>query len=380
VSDPRLRILGIADASYAHTSKWANYFAGRGHEVHLVSYAQLQPVKSRLDPAVSIEDWTLPRLHLKKWHITLRTVSRLRRIYRERKPDLVQVQFLGHGAWYAALAGGPPLALWVMGGDIVGTSWQPQNLQERFLTPFAIGRARLVTAWSRNLLDIVRPMARKGVPTSVVVGGVDTTLFRPREDRLSLRSRLGLEPSHFVLLSCRLLWPLQNALTMVKSMPAIVREHPEARLVMVRYQPDLAYLAEVEAEIDRLLMRAHVRFVPEIPNEEMSRYFNLADCIVSIPDTDGTPMTVMEAAACGTPCLVRDLPHYDPEIFVHEDTVLRVPADPGSLAAAVGRLIDEPALRQRLQAGGRRMVEKHASYSTEMARLEDMYRRVLGQR
>src|SRR5262249_40083613 len=81
VSDPRLRILGIADARYAHTSKWANYFAGRGHEVHLVSFAPRQPVKSRLHPAVSIEDWTLPLLHLKKWPITLRALVRLRRIY-----------------------------------------------------------------------------------------------------------------------------------------------------------------------------------------------------------------------------------------------------------------------------------------------------------
>jgi glycosyltransferase involved in cell wall biosynthesis len=76
--------------------------------------------------------------------------------------------------------------------------------------------------------------------------------------------------------------------------------------------------------------------------------------------------------------VVRDLPHYDPDIFVHEKSVLRAPAEPQSLAAAIGRLIDEPALRQRLQAGGRLMVEKHASYTTEMARLEDMYLRLLG--
>jgi L-malate glycosyltransferase len=381
VSAPRLRILGIADANASHTRKWANYFATRSHAMHLVSYAPPRSGGARLHPAVSVEDWTLPPLHVKRAAITLRALRRLRRIYRERQPDLVQVHFLGYGAWYAALAGGPPLAIWVMGGgDVVGTSWRPRNLQERILTPFALGRARLVTAWSRNLLGIVQPMLGKGVPSAVVVGGVDTNLFRPREDTATLRSLHGLRIDDFVILSSRLLWPRQNILTMVQSLPGILKYHPQARLVIVRYLPDPSYLAAVESEIDRLSLRASVRLVPEIPNEEMSAYFSLADCVVSIPDTDGTPMTIMEAAACGTPCLVADLPDYDPDVFVHEESALRVPREPGGLAATVGRLIDDPSLRQRLRAGGRRMVERHASYSIEMARLEEMYLHLLRDR
>src|SRR5262249_27789336 len=102
---------------------------------------------------------------------------------------------------------------------------------------------------------------------------------------------------------------------------------------------------------------------------------SLADCVVSIPETDGTPMTVMEAAACGAACVIRDLPDYDPEAFVHEQSVLRVPLrDPSDLGSAIGRLAADPSLRKRLQAGGREMVETHASYAREMGRLEELYR------
>ena len=37
--EEKLRILGIADAGSPHTRKWANFFVGRGHRVHLVSFA-----------------------------------------------------------------------------------------------------------------------------------------------------------------------------------------------------------------------------------------------------------------------------------------------------------------------------------------------------
>jgi glycosyltransferase involved in cell wall biosynthesis len=373
--EPRLRILGVADAGASHTRKWANYFAGRGHEVHLVSYAPARPVAGHLDPNVTLEDWILPPFHIKRFGTTLHALFRLRRIVRERRPHLVQVHFLGHGAWYAALAGGPPLALWVMGGDIVGTRFAPTNRRERILTPFALRRASLVTAWSRNLLRIVEPMVRPAVPRAVVVGGVDTSLFRPLEDRTLARSRLGLQAEDFVILSCRLLWPRQHILTVVQSLPFVLHDHPRARLVIVKYRSDPAYLERVEAEIDRLSLRPHVRLLPEIPNEEMASYLSLADCVVSIPESDGTPMTVMEAAACGAACVIRDLPDYDPEVFVHEQSILRVPLrDPSDLGSALARLAADPSLRKRLRAGGHDMVETHASYAREMGRLEDLYR------
>jgi hypothetical protein len=69
---PMLNILGIADAGSVHTHKWANYLVERGHHVHLLSYEPVPTSRPRgLDPRVSIADWSLPNLHVKRFWITL---------------------------------------------------------------------------------------------------------------------------------------------------------------------------------------------------------------------------------------------------------------------------------------------------------------------
>jgi L-malate glycosyltransferase len=133
----------------------------------------------------------------------------------------------------------------------------------------------------------------------------------------------------------------------------------------------------VEGDIERLSLRDYVKLVPSLPNDQMPAYLSAADCVASIPDTDGTPMTVMEAFACETPCVVHDLPDYDPELFQDSQTVLRAPLrDPQGLANAVVRLIREPELRETLVRNGLATVKERASYQVEMHRLEELYRRV----
>ncbi len=346
--------------------------------MHLISF---NPVDSSAHAAfhasVEIDTWTLPPFHLKRFWITCAAILRLRRIIRHQRPDIVHVHFLGHAAWYAALSGWHPLALSVMGGgDIRGTSWQPASCRERVLTPYTLRHSDLVLCWSRNLANVVKPYLPPGRKPIVLVGGVDLDLFRRSSDRNSLRKTLGLEPGDFVILSPRLFWPLQNIDILVRTMPHLLQTLPHARLLLVKYLADArpTYERYVEELIDELGVRSSIRFVPTIPNTDMPRYYSAADCTVSIPDTDGTPMTLMESAACGTPSVVHDLPDYDPSLFVDRETVMRVPRrNPEHLAEAIAAIATDENLRETLVRRARDLVERHANYEVEMHRLEGLY-------
>lgn len=377
-----LSIVGVADAQSVHTHKWANFFANRGDRVHIVSYGEVPLVHPQgLDPRATVAGWTLPGLHIKRFWITLGAIHRFRATVRRQQANLIHAHFLGAGAWYAALSAAHPLVVSVMGGgDVQGTDWRPRTRLEGLLTPFTLRRAALVTCWSRNLASIVRPMLRPRTRLEVLTGGVDTGKFRRRVDSASLRRSLGVGPRDLLILSPRLFWPLQNIDVIVRAMPAVLRAQPRARLLLVKYRASahLDYESHVERLIDELGVRGAVRCVPTIANDDMPAYYSASDCTVSVPNTDGTPMTVMESLACGTPVIISDLSDYDSDLFVDGRTVLRVPvADPDGLARGLLRLMGDTELREAIVRNGGRMVAERGAYTVEMQRLEAMYHSVI---
>jgi len=134
-----------------------------------------------------------------------------------------------------------------------------------------------------------------------------------------------------------------------------------------------------ETEVRRVLREAGVadnaRFVGPIPHYEMADYHRLADVTISIPSTDGTPMTVLESMACGTPVVVSDIPDYDPHYIEPGATVLAAKYDDTtSVAGTVLKLLQEPATAARLVAEARRRVEETGSYEAQMSHMERLYK------
>jgi glycosyltransferase involved in cell wall biosynthesis len=99
--------------------------------------------------------------------------------------------------------------------------------------------------------------------------------------------------------------------------------------------------------------------------------------MVSIPSTDGTPMTVLESMACGTPTVIGDLPDYDKEYFEHEKTTRMANVkDPQAVAASVLRLLSDKDMAASIAAEARRRVVETGSYEFQMEKMEKIYKRV----
>ena len=106
---------------------------------------------------------------------------------------------------------------------------------------------------------------------------------------------------------------------------------------MLPQAKDDAYEARVREIVSRGSASDRVRFTGAIPHDEMPDYYRFADVTVSIPSSDGTPMSVLESMACGTPVLVSRIPNYDTHYIEDEKTVLT--ADPND-SVAVGEGVD----------------------------------------
>jgi glycosyltransferase involved in cell wall biosynthesis len=374
-----MRIFYLADGRYIHAHRWLRYFSGRGHEMHLLSFAPMtREHVAAVEEAGGRYHGELGGFHLKRFWLTAGDVLSLRRLLRRERADILHCHFLGRNAWFAALSRFHPFVLTVMGGDVCGPGWEPAgDVRERVLTPYALREADLITCWSHRLTAPVRRYARPSTPVEVIHGGVDLGRFSPGESPAYLRERWGLPKGAKVVLSPRLMRPLYNLDRVAEAAQLVCAEDPDAHFLFA-FLPE-AKEGEYEARVRAIAASgpaaARVRFIGAIPHEEMADHYRLADVTVSVPSTDGTPMSVLESMACSTPVVVSRIPDYDRHYIEPGATVLDAPAeDPHALAAALLELLREPALASRLAAEARRRVEETGGHEAQMARMEHLYR------
>ena len=118
-----------------------------------------------------------------------------------------------------------------------------------------------------------------------------------------------------------------------------------------------------------------VAFLGALPHEEIlarvagATIFCLPCVVAGTGDRDGLPTAVLEAMVLGVP-VVTTAVNGLADAVVDGESGLTVPErDPIALAAALARLLGDPALADRLGANGRRRVEEHFALHRSVALL-----------
>jgi glycosyltransferase involved in cell wall biosynthesis len=372
-----MRICYLADGRYIHAHRWLKFFSGRGHEMSLISFAPVERPHIRSIEEAGAHYWgELEPFHLKRGWRTLNEIRRLRQLFRREKIDILHSHFLGVNAWYAAISGFHPMVITVMGGDILGEHWKPgPDIRERWLTPYALRKADLITCWSNKLTDVVKRYSRPAIPVEVIHGGVDTDRFCPGPKPDDLREQLQIPSGAKVVLSPRLMRPLYNLDKVALAASEVWAKIPNAYFLfaVLPEAKDPVYEQRVRAILNQDANN-RVHFLDAIPHDRMADYYRLADVTISIPSSDGTPMSVLESLACETPVVVSDIPQYDPVYIEANRTVLMADADSvASIATSIVRALTDAHVSSELAAEGRRRVKAHGSYLAQMSRMEDLY-------
>ena len=147
----------------------------------------------------------------------------------------------------------------------------------------------------------------------------------------------------------------------------LVDRFPQAKFVIAGEGPDSDKLARMLGDL-----HLHGRAKLLGRRDDMPAFYRSLDIMVSASRQEGLPMAILEGMASGLPLVatsVGEVPN-----VVHDGVTGLVvqPEDPGALAAAIGRLLDDPALRRQFGAAGRTLIE--SEYSA--ARMTEDYLRI----
>ena len=95
-----------------------------------------------------------------------------------------------------------------------------------------------------------------------------------------------------------------------------------------------------------------------VPKADVPNWLNTADIFLNTTNIDNTPVTVIEAMACGL-CIVSTKVGGIPYLLEDgHDALLVSPNDPAAMAAAIRRILTEPGLAQNLSKNARQKAEQ----------------------
>ena len=268
--------------------------------------------------------------------------------------ERIHAHFANQTADCAAIAGGVaglPFSFTAHAYDIYSTAPRQRNATLDWKLRHA-GRVFTVSDYARDLLRArLPPDERDRVCTAYV--GIPTALFRPEPpppdgDRLRL--------------VCVARFQQKKGLDTLVDACALLRDRGvPVHLQLIGDGPERPAL---EAQVRRLALAEHVTMSGPQPQERVAAVLK-ASHVFAMPcrrdrtgDMDGIPTVFMEALATARPvvsCAVSGIP----ELVRDGETGLLVPPDDAAaLADAVERLAAAPALRARLGAQGRALVER----------------------
>ena len=302
MQDPErpLRVLLVGPPT-VHLERARRQLLELGFEVILVSYDEPHPdAVAHLALVSGGQRWkTIWKLGQAR--------RQLARVVRDFQPDVVHAHWLTGPGWIAALAGCDPLVVSVWGSDAL--RWTPQSRVARLLARIVARRAAAITYDADVVRDALIAHGMPGERLVRLVFGIDATRFHPGPPDKALLATLGVTADGPVVLSPRGLDPVYQPETVVEAFARIAEPLRASLLVRVR-AGDLDRIRFAALRQLAGTREAADRVIPydSVADTELPALLRSVDVLVSVPESDGTSVLLLEALACGTPVIVSDLP------------------------------------------------------------------------
>jgi glycosyltransferase involved in cell wall biosynthesis len=318
----------------------AKHLAKLGHEVHVVTSLDKGLSKETTERGFYIHRVRAIRKP------NLFTLSFLIPAFREVKrinPDVIHAQsvFLGLCAFLAKKGFGKPYVV-CSHGELY-FSWAFKAL----ISKQVFANANAVIALTDDMKRTISEVYTGDV--YVVPNGIELEDFGNLSKDKS-RRELNIGEGDRVLIFVGRFRPEKDMTSLIKAMRIMVERNQKVKLVVVGGGPQERRLKKLAAELNLV---QQVNFVGQVPHEKVSGYMAAADVLVLPSLSEGFPVVLPEAMACGLPIVATKVGGIPEIVTDGENGLLVEPRNPEQIAEAVLIILehDELAQRQR-EAGG----------------------------
>lgn len=336
------------------TYNQAKYFAIKGHDVHIIT---------RLDDDFSqeviVDGFFLWRVKIVPIRIigSLVFYFKILILLKKIKPDIIHAQGIAMGlpAMFAKIFLNIPYIVYSRCSPILvynGTIIEHLKSINIFIQKLILKRAKTIIVLTEDMKNEIKAIY-KDCNVVILPNGIDISKYNKRK-----------KPNqNHIISNKRILWigrfrPEKGVNFLIEAMSLIIKEI-DASLILVGYGNEEKSLIDLthKHNLDRT-----VQFEGKVKNEDIIDYLITSDLFVLPSITEGFPMVILEAMACGLPIVASNINGISEIITDGENGLLARPKNPEDIARKVILLLKNDKLRAEFSKNN---LEKIHQYKLE---------------
>jgi glycosyltransferase involved in cell wall biosynthesis len=305
----------------------------------------------------------------------------LKYLYRKSKFDLVHAHKIlptGYAAMRLAAKLGIPFIVTTHGSDFYKCI--PEIAQIRKIKPYSkqelkkvhevlLKANRIICVSSKFGKDIQNFFPEANV--EIIQNSYCSDMFFPR-DRNYARHQLGLSQKQKIILSVGNFVTTKGHEYLIKSMPEIKNQFPEARLILIGGGPLRKKYIQL---CNELRISDIVTIIDLVKQDELPLWYNSSDVFVLPSLDEAFGIALVEAMACGIPAVATNT-HGPIEIIQDSIDGFIVPSrDQGNITKKVNELLSNDNVYDKMSKNATQNIKK--KYSEKNLEIIKMYRQVI---
>lgn len=355
-----MKICFFADSESIHTVRWCKHFQELGHEVHLISFKNVE--------IPSVFTYNVNKgainVHGGNWKLIL-NFRKVKKLLKQISPDVFHSMYATSYGITGALTGFHPYVITALGSDLLISPKESKMYQ--ILLKFAFKKADLVTLMSNQMMEEALKLGAEAKKLIVLPFGIDPEIFNARTR--------SVPDDSFVITSTRNFEDVYNIPHLLKAVAKIKENIPNLKL-------NLIGKGSKEAEIRQLVKELGLdhltKFYGSIRQPEIAKILNVSHVFVSVSISDGNNISLNEAMACESYCIATNIPANVQWIDNGKNGTLVEINDIDGLANALNNAYENyGTLQEKAVPMNQQIILEKGLWTENMKRMENEYQRLI---
>jgi glycosyltransferase involved in cell wall biosynthesis len=206
---------------------------------------------------------------------------------------------------------------------------------------------------------------------ALIQRGANVARIRSFRGSGRLREVANVPQNAFVVLSTRRFEPIYNLETILRAIPKVLDAINHA--IYFVFIGGGSLHCRLESLAKDLGVDEHVRFIGDVAHEELEECYAGAQVYVSVPQSDSTSVSLLEAMAAELPVVVSDVPSNLEWIRDGWNGYIVRRGDSDAIAQAIIRLLGDGAARMAFGVRSTEIAIEKGDHATNMRKMEELY-------